>query len=73
VGSADYRYHAINCLCTAAEISDPKAKALLLFMAGAWNNLADHADRNSTVAFYGTPPRRQLQQPVGPNDLRDGT
>jgi hypothetical protein len=32
--------------CMAAEATDPKAKALLLFMAGAWNNLADHANRN---------------------------
>jgi hypothetical protein len=30
----------------AAEANDPKAKALLLFMAGAWNNLADRANRN---------------------------
>lgn len=34
-----------------------QAKASLLFMAGAWNNLADRADRNNTVDLvYETPP-----------------
>jgi hypothetical protein len=45
-----YRHNAIHCLCMAAEANDPKAKALLLFMAGAWNNLADRANRNRVTS-----------------------
>jgi hypothetical protein len=47
--SAHYRHHALMCLSLVAETNDPKAKASLLLMAGAWNNLAARADRNNTV------------------------
>jgi hypothetical protein len=57
--SAKYRHHAVMCLSLAAQISDREAKASLLFMAGAWHNLADRADRNSTVdlVYDKTPPQ----------------
>jgi hypothetical protein len=61
--SDDYRHHALICLSMAAEASDPKAKASLLFMAGAWNKLADHADRNSALAQRPVVLQQQQIQP----------
>jgi hypothetical protein len=61
--SDDYRHHALMCLSLAAEASDSKTSASLLFMAGAWNKLADQAERNSALAQRPVVQHQQQIQP----------
>lgn len=59
-----YRRHAAECLRLAEKATNPDEKAYLLYMANAWLNLADQADRNrKTDIVYETPPQ-QSPHPV---------
>jgi hypothetical protein len=65
--SEDYRRNAVSCLQLVDKTNDPAEKAYLLEMARAWRNLADQAERNSTVDLvYETPPPRP--PPPGPQE-----
>ena len=60
--SEDHRLSAEGCLSVAEQTTDPATKTLLLGMALAWRNLAEHADRNSQLDLvYETPPPEQQQ------------
>jgi len=40
-----YRRNAVECMCLAAQIEDPKDKLQLMLMARAWLKLADFSFR----------------------------
>jgi hypothetical protein len=61
---AEYRQSAARCLAVA-ELSDGLTKKVLLEMAGAWQRLAEQAEKNLTLDLvYETPLPRRQQQPV---------
>ena len=49
----DYRERAAKCVELAAQISDPICKAAFLEMARSWAHLAEQADKNATLGFFG--------------------
>jgi hypothetical protein len=64
-----YRRHAAACLKFSKTANDPEARAWLMRMAIAWNDLADRADTNQTNEMTHEPrlasvqPPQQQQQP----------
>jgi hypothetical protein len=51
--SAEYRQYAEECLQAMRGASLPEVRPVLLAMVKRWNELADHAERNSHLQSSG--------------------